>query len=302
MFQIAGDTNAWSMGYYSVDKTFRIASSTNLTANVFFQIGKSGTTTLNSGLGTGTGGNYLCIDTSTFEILRGNGSACTASSGRFKENIQDIAYGLDDVMNLRAVSFIYKPDMNSGDDVHLGFIAEEVELVVPELVTYNDDGEIQGLDYPTVSAVLVKAIQELNLNIETIASTTASSTEASRDFAESFFANIFTRMKSWLADTANGIGDFFANRVRTKELCLRDDFGGETCITKAQLDNLLYSAAAGASYTPPAPAPEPTPEPAPSPEPTPETTPEPESILEPEPVVEEPTPEPAPAPEPEVVE
>ena len=41
------------------------------------------------------------------------------------------------------------------------------------------------------------------------------------------------------APSVNSIGDFFANRVRTKELCVGDDTGGETCITKAQLDALL---------------------------------------------------------------
>ena len=47
------------------------------------------------------------------------------------------------------------------------------------------------------------------------------------------------------ADT-NGIGDFFANRIRTKELCVSDG-SGETCITKAQLDKLLSGQTAAAA-------------------------------------------------------
>jgi hypothetical protein len=241
-FQFASDSNAWTMGYYSADKTFRIASSTNLNANVYFQIGKSGTTTLNSGLGTGTGGNYLCIDTTTFEIVRGNGAACTASSVRFKDNVRDLIYGLSDVMRLRPVSFTYKPEMNSGTSTHLGFIAEEVQPIIPELVTYNNNGEIQGLDYPTVSAVLTKAIQEVNYDLLSIASSTASTTPASNSFAEGFFSNLFAHITDWLASATNGIGDFFANRVRTKQLCISDDTG-ETCITKAKLDTLIAGAA-----------------------------------------------------------
>ena len=237
-FQFASDSNAWTMGYYSVDKTFRIASSTNLASNAMFQIGKSGTTTLNSGLGTGTGGNYLCIDTSTFEVLRGNGSSCTASSERFKDNIVDLEYGLSEVLQLRPVSFTYKPEMNSGTSTHLGFIAEEVEAWIPELVTYNNNGQIQGLDYPTVTAVLTKAIQELNLNLETLASTTASSTPQSKSFAESFLKSIFARITSWLADATNGITTVFAKSFKAQEeICVDDQ-----CLTKDDVRALIEMA------------------------------------------------------------
>ncbi|TSC70215.1 MAG: Cell wall surface anchor family protein, partial [Parcubacteria group bacterium Gr01-1014_46] len=259
-FQFASDTNAWSVGYNSSDKSFRIASSTNLSSNVMFEVDKTGTVFLNAGLGTGTGGNYLCIDTSTYQILRGNGASCTASSARFKDNIFDINYGLADVMNLRAVSFVYKPEMNSGTSTHLGFIAEEVEQVIPELVTYNNDGQIQGLDYPTVTSVLVKAIQEMNLNLESVASTTATTTPQSQAFATSFWNNTFGRLISWFADTANGIQKFFAKEVNTEKLCVSDGTG-ETCLTKAQLDTLIANASgAGGGGTPnPSPAPAPVP-------------------------------------------
>jgi cell division protein FtsB len=40
-------------------------------------------------------------------------------------------------------------------------IAEEVEQVEPLLVTRNEDGEIEGVKYSQLTAVLVKAIQEL---------------------------------------------------------------------------------------------------------------------------------------------
>ncbi len=47
------------------------------------------------------------------------------------------------------------------------------------------------------------------------------------------------------------IGEIFTNRLHTKELCVADDAGGETCITKEKLDALLSGAAAsGSSSTP----------------------------------------------------
>src|SRR3989344_3849004 len=153
-----------------------------------------------------------------------------------------------------------------------GFIAEEALTVVPDLVSLDADGLPSGFDYPKLTAVLTKAIQEMNLRIETIASTTANPSIESQTFAESFFESVFARTRAWLADAANGVGDLFAGRVKTKELCVRDDSGAETCITKLQLDSLLSGVAAGqgggGGGTP---SPSPTPEPEPTPaEPTPE--------------------------------
>ena len=48
---------------------------------------------------------------------------------------------------------------------------------------------------------------------------------------------------------ANGIENIYvkvahSNKSSTKELCVIDDSGAETCITKTQLDNLLLNASA----------------------------------------------------------
>lgn len=75
-----------------------------------FLIEAAGTIKLSSTLGTGTGVNYLCINTTTFEVLRGNGLSCTVSSIRFKENVQNLNYGLSEVLKLRPVSFTYKSE------------------------------------------------------------------------------------------------------------------------------------------------------------------------------------------------
>ena len=49
-FQFAADQNAWSMGYYATDKSFRIASSTSLSSSVALTITKS--SSLSIGIGT----------------------------------------------------------------------------------------------------------------------------------------------------------------------------------------------------------------------------------------------------------
>ncbi|MBP6946261.1 MAG: tail fiber domain-containing protein, partial [Candidatus Pacebacteria bacterium] len=318
VFQLASDVNAWSMGYYSTDKSFRIASSTNLTSNVYLTINKTGTIFTSAGMGAESGSDEtLCIDPASFEITNG-GAACGASSIRFKENVEDLNYGLDDVMKLRPISFEWKEEERPGDDNrYIGFIAEEMFDVIPEVVELDSKGLVGGIDYAKLTAVNTKALQELNLNLQTIASTTASTTAKSDLFASKFFDNVFARVKTWLASAGNGIGDLFAGRVRTKELCVADGSGSETCITKSQLDNLLAgvvtsqnnssgSGSGGSTVVPPPPTSETASTTATS---TPPTVEEPVATSTPI-VIEEPTPEPdstsspqaEPTPEPEVSE
>ncbi|OGF74209.1 hypothetical protein A3E06_04440 [Candidatus Giovannonibacteria bacterium RIFCSPHIGHO2_12_FULL_44_42] len=240
-------------------------------------------------------GQYLCVNTTTFEVGRNN-TACSLSSRRFKENIENLDYGLEDILKLRPVSFNFKPGMNIGTSTYLGFIAEEVVWVIPELVSIDKDGIPSGVDYPLLTSLLTKGIQELDINIETIASTTASSTEKSRSFAEKFFSNIFSRIKEWLADAANGIGDVFANVFRANEkICVEDQ-----CLTKDDIKRLLEIANGGAAPTP-SPEPTPTPSPLVAPIVFPETSSEGGSEGEnAEPTATptlEPTPEPMPTPE-----
>jgi len=200
---------------------FNVSSTTatNVVSSLL-SVGASGAFNLSSNLGTGVGGNYLCIDTSTYEVLRGNGSVCTTSSERFKENINSLDYGLNEVLSLRPVTFNYKAETNMGNGLQLGFIAEEVRNIIPEVVTLDKTGQPFGLNYPVLTAVLTKAIQELNLNLQSIVSTTTSSTTESQLFANTFWDTMFSRMTEWFASATNSIGDFFANRVRTKELCI----------------------------------------------------------------------------------
>lgn len=82
-----------------------------------------------------------------------------ASDERLKENIETIPNALEAVMNLRGVSYNWKDRLNGGNDVRFGFIAQEVQEVVPELVTQN--GEYLGVQYKDVPALLVEAIKEL---------------------------------------------------------------------------------------------------------------------------------------------
>ena len=230
------------------------------TLSVSGQVGFEG---LNS---TSTLTNSLCIG-NTFEVLYRSGASCnTSSSLRYKENVEPLPEenGLAEVMALQPVSFYFKPSYLGGfisdpnwTVQHVGFIAEEVQQVDPRLVTLDSLGHPEGVRYENISAILTRATQELNLRLEAIASSTASTTPSARSFAEEFFQNIFERIKTWLADAANGIGDLFANTFRAKEKICVDD----QCLTKDDIRKLLELANSQA-VSAPAPVSEPEPEPA----------------------------------------
>lgn len=76
------------------------------------------------------------------------------SSLRYKTNILDLS-SHDAVLDLRPVSYIRK---DSGKN-EIGFIAEEVHKLFPEVVALNDAGEVESLDYSRLVAPLTKKVQ-----------------------------------------------------------------------------------------------------------------------------------------------
>lgn len=85
-----------------------------------------------------------------------------SSSARYRHNIDDLPLGLAALDKLRPVSF----DWKDGQGHDLGFVAEEVAAVNPILATYRD-GEVEGVKYKQLTAVLVNAVKEQQAKIET---------------------------------------------------------------------------------------------------------------------------------------
>lgn len=92
--------------------------------------------------------------------LNAAGEWTNASDRAYKDNIDDLTYGLDAVLALQPRSYTIKET----NIVRLGFIAQEMELVLPELVS-GVEGK-KGISYGNLTSVLVKAIQELVKKIE----------------------------------------------------------------------------------------------------------------------------------------
>ncbi len=85
-----------------------------------------------------------------------------SSDERLKKDIASMDPALASVLKLRPVTFKWK---KGSEGVHLGFIAQEVEKVFPEVVVTGADG-IKAVEYGNLTAPLISAIQEQQKEIE----------------------------------------------------------------------------------------------------------------------------------------
>jgi len=110
---------------------------------------------VNVGIGTAT-------PTNVFTIAQGAGQAIsdgwtTYSSRRWKTNIHTLHDALAKVEQLRGVSY----DLKANGQHEVGVIAEEVGVVVPEVVTWEKNGkDAQSVDYGRLAALLIEATKE----------------------------------------------------------------------------------------------------------------------------------------------
>jgi hypothetical protein len=171
-------------------------------------------------------------------------SVWSISDERFKENIATTTSGLDLLARIPILDFNL-----IGDPEHRqqGFIAQELYKYYPDAVVVGGDNQFLNpwlVDYGRITPLLAKAIQDLNLKLEDLATTSATTTDQS-SFTNRFFASLFARLTHWFADAANGIAKLFVGEVHTDKLCV-----GETCVTPEQFAEVFGSrqsaAAAGA--------------------------------------------------------
>jgi hypothetical protein len=112
----------------------------------------------------------------------------TPSDRRLKENINDLNYGLDEILKLRPVSYNWKSEPN-GKRV-LGLIAQEALTITPEIIEVPvKESEFYSMNYVELIPVLIKATQELSAKVETLERENAqlrknSSNKQSEDIAQ----------------------------------------------------------------------------------------------------------------------
>lgn len=88
---------------------------------------------------------------------------------RWKKNIKPLENSLSKLSSLQGVDYEWKkeeyPDMNFNDRTQIGFIAQDVEKIIPEVVTTADNG-YKSVSYEKLVPVLTEAIKDQQKQIE----------------------------------------------------------------------------------------------------------------------------------------
>ena len=190
----------------------------------------------NVGIGTTDPGSYRLY-------LSGGEAYCDqttcwndASDIALKENIRDLDYGLKEILALKPTRFLFKPTGEEG----IGFVAQEVEKIIPEVVS-GEEGH-KGISYGGLTPVLVKAIQEQQNQIEELKTkltqlTVEQDPNTGKIIQQSQQqTDIKTQLLS-LGLVVNENGVLEVRKVKTDELCV-----GSVCVNEEQLKELLEKA------------------------------------------------------------
>jgi hypothetical protein len=115
------------------------------------------------------GNNTVYVSSLGTGLVYSNSGILTStnpSDERLKTDIEDLSWGLADVLALRPVSYKWKTDKIE-QGTQYGFIAQEVQSVMPELIREFEsaDGTRLGLEKEGIYAAMVKAIQELTARV-----------------------------------------------------------------------------------------------------------------------------------------
>lgn len=89
------------------------------------------------------------------------GTITETSARKYKENINTIDNSLDILQKLNGVHY----DWKNTSKKDIGFIADDVLKVLPELVLLQN-GEVEGMNYSKLTAVLVNGVKELTQRVQ----------------------------------------------------------------------------------------------------------------------------------------
>ena len=107
----------------------------------------------------------VCVDANG--TLGTTGCSSTPSSRRFKEQISDMGDSSSKLLQLRPVTFLYKPEYDDGSHaLQYGLIAEEVAKVYPDMVGYDKDGQPASVKYQSLAPMLLNEVQKQNAQLQ----------------------------------------------------------------------------------------------------------------------------------------
>lgn len=150
--------------------------------NTYIRGGKNGSNVyINNTIGLGNVSIGSGTATEKFHVfgnIKASGTVCasniTCSSDlRFKKNIVTLNNSLANLIKINGVRYDLRkeefPERNFSDKSQIGFIAQDLENIFPEVVFTDTDG-YKSVDYARLTPVLVEAIKELTLRNQTLES------------------------------------------------------------------------------------------------------------------------------------
>lgn len=152
---------------------------------------------------------------------------------RLKENITALGYGLDTLMQLNPITYtwINRPDRGT----KVGFIAQEVQPLIPEVVDVGNNSEkTLGLRYSDFVPILTKAIQEQQFQIEELVLNSVGEVELTENNEVVTIEGEKVENSAAFAEIV--VGNIKAGIIRTGEFTS----SSITAFT-AQVDNLLVA-------------------------------------------------------------
>lgn len=115
----------------------------------------------NNGIDDDSDGQIDCADGDCSED---DNCIMAGSDYRIKDNIALLQYGLAEALQLDAKIYTYKSD--EAAEKRMGFMAQDVQTIMPELVSIDKSDQHLKLKYMDLMAVLVNAIKEQQKIIE----------------------------------------------------------------------------------------------------------------------------------------
>jgi hypothetical protein len=88
-----------------------------------------------------------------------------SSDRRLKKNIEPLTDNLSKILHIQPVSYLWK-DPSRGTGEQIGFIAQNVQSVAPQIVHTDASTTLESIDYARLTPFLVGSVQELNAKIE----------------------------------------------------------------------------------------------------------------------------------------
>jgi trimeric autotransporter adhesin len=148
-------------GASGISNATAIGAHAKVSASNSLVLGGTGQYAVKVGIGTEKPSNILTVAQGAGHPV--SDSWETYSSRRWKTNIQTLPNALAKVQQMRGVSY----DLKDSGKHEIGVIAEEVGAVVPELVTYEDNGkDARSVDYSRLTALLIEAVKQQQREIQ----------------------------------------------------------------------------------------------------------------------------------------